>query len=649
MASASAELTVAKAALTGALFRADPASCSRIDIESMLDLLNSTVAECSPLNVQRCKQWALSNLVPSSARVAPFCKYLVALSKSFGSEKDVLVQTHKGRMPSAKRRRLHLLYVLNDILYHAKYRSRDTEFSRKLEPTLSALLRSAVSFRNCPKHIRKIQDLVTLWEENQYFSPDCIRDLNAAIEAPVSEDQDCKDSQVDTSADAVAKAAKSEPFVLPAMHGDPSIPWYDLPAGNWLSVMEPNSIRPMNTSMIKPLVLAKGPAEEGLVDAVKKLLDDVDKIYFKDTEHNKTVQDVGQMGEIIETDEITGEIIGGETYYGWSRAFCEKMKARKRNGGRSNDEDRGRGRSRSARSYSRSESRSRSPHRQHQSDVSNRSSSRPAFKRQRFSESPHDARGSGGRNPSQSKSRSRSSERNHNRSPSEQSRTSQDSHRRRYRSDDRRSRSPSRSRSRGREERRRGRSNSESSRYEPRSPSYSPVRSRSRSRSRSRPRSGSRPGRSYDNNQQWENSNSFAHASHLPQQPPALPPPPMGYPHAQMPNFPGGFPVPPPLPPSFGSQWGAVPPPPMGLAPQQQQPPPHLFPPGGGGGVVPPPPHFGGSWVPPPSHSQNPYQSQQPPPPPGHYQNKHYNQGRGGNGGGHRGNGRGGYGRGSRW
>lgn len=49
---ASAELIVAKTALSGALFRPDPRPCSRDDIESMFALVNSTIAECSPSNVQ---------------------------------------------------------------------------------------------------------------------------------------------------------------------------------------------------------------------------------------------------------------------------------------------------------------------------------------------------------------------------------------------------------------------------------------------------------------------------------------------------------------------------------------------------------------------------------------------------------------------
>jgi hypothetical protein len=172
-------------------------------------------------------------------------------------------------VPSAKRRRLHVLYILNDILYHVKYRNRDESFAQKLEPTLISLVRSAASFNNCPKHIRKIQDLIGLWEENGYYARGFfVQQLRAAVEeGPSSSDEDKNGDEVDNSANAVAKAAKTAPWIMPAMHGDPSTPWYDLPAGNWLPVLEPNSTRPMNPSMIKPLVLAQGPADKALVQA----------------------------------------------------------------------------------------------------------------------------------------------------------------------------------------------------------------------------------------------------------------------------------------------------------------------------------------------------------------------------------------------
>lgn len=518
-------------------------------------------------------------------------------------------------MPSAKRRRLHVLYLLNDILYHVKYRNRDEAFAQKLEPTLPALVRSAASFHNCPKHIRKIHDLIGLWEENGYFAPDFIQQLRSAVEdGPSSGGETKKSKEVDNSASAVARAAKTAPWVMPAMHGDPSTPWYDLPAGNWLPVLEPNSTRPMNPSMIKPLVLAQGPADKALVQAVKDLLVDIDRVYAKETNHNERATNVGRLGERVEVDEITGEVIGGDTYYGWSRAFCEKMKQRRRNRGRRNDRgDDGldRGRTGSSRSYSRSDSRSRSWRRDH-SEASSRSRSRPAFKRQRMSKSPQD-RGRGrsrtptpSDRPSPSRHRSRSYRRSRSRSSSRPRRRSQ-----------------SRSDSRGRGYRRRSPSHDQKGKYQPRSPNFSS--SRSRSRSWSRPRS---PPRANEAPQPPRNDsvalNTPPFGSWNQQHPP--PPPPMAFPvPPPIPHQPGfgmGFPTPPPPPPNYQNQWPPVPPPPMA----GQQPHGFLAP----GGNAPPPP-FPGGWpvFPPPG-------------PPAGNQNEYYQQGQG-RGGYH---GRGGYGRG---
>ncbi|KAK0626532.1 hypothetical protein B0T14DRAFT_397428, partial [Immersiella caudata] len=330
---ASAELTVAKAALSGALFRADPRSCSRDEIESMLLLLNTAVSECSPPNVQRFKHWALSNLVPSATRTAPFCKYLVALAGSFGADGETArandgAQSKTGRLPSAKRRRLHILYILNDILYHVKFRTRDASFAEKLAPTLPTLVRSASRFSNAPKQIKKTQDLVSLWEEQGYFDRSFVEKLRAAIDEAPSPAGEARDEA--TSANTGGRAAKSAPYLMPSIHGDPTTPWYDLPAGNWLPVLEPNSTRPMNPSMIKPLMLSAGPADKGLVEAVKKLLVDVEKIYSKDVDVNASAPDISQMGELIDLNGTDDEVIGGETYYGWSREFCKKMQLRKR-------------------------------------------------------------------------------------------------------------------------------------------------------------------------------------------------------------------------------------------------------------------------------------------------------------------------------
>ncbi|GKT84590.1 RNA polymerase II-binding domain protein [Colletotrichum tofieldiae] len=119
----------------------------------------------------------------------------------------------------------------------------------------------------------------------------------------------------------------------------------------------------MNPDMIKPLQLAPGPADKALANAVKDLLVDVERLYSKtappQTADSQQHMDVSEMGERIVLDEVTGEIVHGETYYGWSRRFCEKMKQRRKKAKGGNDGP-GRGRS-DSRSRSRSRSRSYSP------------------------------------------------------------------------------------------------------------------------------------------------------------------------------------------------------------------------------------------------------------------------------------------------
>ncbi|RKU45953.1 hypothetical protein DL546_004915 [Coniochaeta pulveracea] len=380
---ATAELAVAKASFSATLFRADPRSCSREDIDDFFSLLNSAIVQCSPTNVQKCKQWIVQNLVPSNGRINPLGKYLCALAKSFTIEQDKekkkarsssatfggafgfkkvqqTTQTHQPHVPSARRRRLHILYILNDVLYHVKFRDQNDNFADKVDSFLPALVRSVAAFPNCPKHTKKIRDLVSFWEEKGYFGVESIKKLREAVDQALDPEaaEGEKTNQADESA-AASKAGKDAPFIMPAMHGDPNMPWYDLPAGNWLRVLEPNSTRPMKPEMIKPLQLAPGPADKSLVDAVNKLLVDVDRIYSTGPGRGDgATYTIDQMGEVVELDEINGDIVNGETYYGWSRAFCEKMKARRhkaRSGESRND-----GRPSQSQSRSRSRSRSRS-------------------------------------------------------------------------------------------------------------------------------------------------------------------------------------------------------------------------------------------------------------------------------------------------
>ncbi|KAF9881107.1 hypothetical protein CkaCkLH20_01257 [Colletotrichum karsti] len=582
---ATPELAIAKASFSALLFRKEPVSLTRPEIETFHTLLHDAIHQCSPANVQKCKRWILKNLAPSPARVAALGKYLAALSKSFPSGGDN--SSAKKTKPSSRRKRLHVLYILNDVLYHAVVRDRDARLTTELQPSLTPLFHSAASFHNCPKHVRKLEDLLGLWNKQRYFSAETIDELRETVkEAPhggkvsKAEGQGAHDQ---TGSNLAVKPAKDAPYMIPSMHGDPNTPWFDLPAANWLPHLEPNSTKPMNPSMIKPLQLAPGPADKALAKAVKDLLADVERLYSKSAPPQQTDQaptDFTEMGERVVLDEITGEVVDGETYYGWSRGFCTKMKQRKQ--GKTGD---GRDRGRSiSRSRSRSFSRGRS----------SRSDSPPAFKRRRLSPD------------SRSPSRSRSRSRDRRRSPPRRGRF------------DSRDYSRSRSRSRSR--------------------SVSGSRNRYRSRSRSADRSGRRD--RGDSSRSPLPPHSRGRYESVPYNQPQPPPPPPPPNHHTPPAFPpylppppnaavgfGHFPPPPPPPPQgFQGTWPPAPPhsvPYMGSAPRGWGPPPP------GPGVPPPPPPNMGGWAP-------------PPPPQSHNQFQQYGRGNGG----YRGRGRGGYDRG---
>ncbi|KAI8275594.1 hypothetical protein K4K56_001327 [Colletotrichum sp. SAR 10_98] len=339
---ATPELAIAKASFSALLFRKEPVSLTRPEIETFHTLLHDAIHQCSPANVQKCKRWILKNLAPSPARVAALGKYLAALSKSFPGD-DATAAAGAGAAknktkPSSKRKRLHILYILNDVLYHTVVRDRDTRLATELQPSLPPLFHAAASFHNCPKHMRKLDDLLSLWDQQKYISTHTIADLRETVkEAPhggkVTKAAEGEGANNQTGSNLAVKPAKDAPYMIPSMHGDPNTPWFDLPAANWLPHLEPNSTKAMNPNMIKPLQLAPGPADKALAKAVKDLLADVERLYSKSAAPQQPDQqstDLSEMGERVILDEITGEVIGGETYYGWSRNFCEKMKQRKK-------------------------------------------------------------------------------------------------------------------------------------------------------------------------------------------------------------------------------------------------------------------------------------------------------------------------------
>ncbi|KIH95030.1 hypothetical protein SPBR_03434 [Sporothrix brasiliensis 5110] len=366
MAATAAQLAIATASLTAVLLRPDPAPCSRPDIDEFAGLLALTAARCSPANVQH---WMLRHVTHSPARTAAVGRYLVALAHSFSPETRRTTSETEAKPTSARRKRLHLLYVISDVLYHVAFRSTAPDgdnatrppFVANIEPSLLPLVSSAAAFVRAPKQLAKLNDLLDLWASQNYVGDNVLQQLRTAIDEGPRRAEEALQKQAkdkasgkhqkglaaagatSTGASKEAKETKEAPFLLPALHGDPAVPWYDWPAATWLHVLEPNSTRPMNPAALQPLQLAPGPAPPALEASVRALLADVDRMYEgeggeggedgKDSEMSAAADidsDVNALGERIDVDVLSGDIVGGDTYYGWSRAFCKSMKERRR-------------------------------------------------------------------------------------------------------------------------------------------------------------------------------------------------------------------------------------------------------------------------------------------------------------------------------
>lgn len=283
---------------------------------------------------------------------------------------------------SASRKRLHIFYLLNDVLHHAKYHSHNASlfstFSHALQPFLVDLIQSTASDSKA-KIRNRLTELLSLWQEEKYYPADYVTELSAALD-PKQATGLSKASSAVAREFGATKERKELPFIMPSTHGDPSAPYFDLPAGNLMPHILPNSSAAIRPDEVRALQFVAGPADDGLVHALKDFLREVDSIDDStQADVSAIVTDIDELGQISYQDE-NGDVVGGDTYYGWSRTFCEKMK--KRRDGDNDRETRARSYS-SSRSLSRSRSRSPRKRRRYSDSTSSRSASRSRSRRSR--------------------------------------------------------------------------------------------------------------------------------------------------------------------------------------------------------------------------------------------------------------------------
>lgn len=295
------------------------------------------------------------------------------------------------------------------------------DLTKTLEPHIDLVFTTALSLQlpNKSKFRQRLAKLTELYEDKTVYSEGYRDRICRAL----------RDASVPNAATAIstqyqpASTSKEAPYILPAFHGEPNDPWYDLPAGALMPYIRLNDPRPINPHNIKAVDLRHKTAEIGLINAVKDLLNYSEGLYNED---EGIVADIDMMGQPLVRDEVTGELNVTEGYYGWSVEFCERMKKR-----RKETKSRGReGRSGRSRSYSSSRSRSRSDDRgrsisrdrkRRYSPSRSRSRSRDRSEKRRRDRSRSYSRPrlglGGGRGGSPSRSRSANRNRGYRRSP----------------------------------------------------------------------------------------------------------------------------------------------------------------------------------------------------------------------------------------
>ncbi|KAJ5958161.1 RNA polymerase II large subunit CTD [Penicillium vulpinum] len=352
-------VVILKAAFAACLLRPDPTSVPLDEISAFHTSLERALSHCSPVNIQTCKAWLLRQVAFSSNRVGGLVNYLDALAASFQPQPT-------GSKLSPKRQRLHILYLLNDLLHHCKYHLGTTTTFSTVSGSLQLHLVNLVGHaatsdrQKNPRHHRRLDDLLDVWSEHEYFHPDLVNKLREVVAMggpPPSNDT--------AELNPAKKSGKDVPFIVPSTHGDLSTRWHEIRVGNIYPHIIPNSTIPIQTDAIRPIQLLAGPASRKSVETLKAFFADVNNSFDRETHRDDRHTDTDQAGQKVTRGENTSDILDGEHYYGWSLEFSQATDT---------DTEDSRSRSRS-RTRSRSHSRTNHKRRRYSDSSSSRSES----------------------------------------------------------------------------------------------------------------------------------------------------------------------------------------------------------------------------------------------------------------------------------
>jgi hypothetical protein len=305
--------------------------------------------------VQACKDFIIRHITPSIARTAALTKYLLQLSKqcaprSTGSlsesarakdEDEGLGRMGDGRLmqqPDAAFKRLHLLYVVHDVLCFLAVRPKDPQHAKirlrcedsawetlKTHALLLAQLAACAETKGRPSRpttIDFVRRILKLWQKLSILDPDTCSKIETKCEEASntpwnSLQQKLEADEAQAVLDEQRRREEARKWMLPVQHQlphDSTAAWHELPAANAL-LQKRTQGYPLRASDL-PMGgyrLRNGGrlADEALKADVEELHKEALRCFDKYTNADE-VQDIDAMGNIIWKDRPTRTFWGFE-------------------------------------------------------------------------------------------------------------------------------------------------------------------------------------------------------------------------------------------------------------------------------------------------------------------------------------------------
>ncbi|CAG8603033.1 22134_t:CDS:10 [Dentiscutata erythropus] len=137
------------------------------EIDDFQVTLGMLMHDCSQSNIQRGKTW-IFNHCSSPSHYEVLLRFIIALSRSRTVFED----------------KLHLIYLVNDVLFHSE-RRQEPWIKEALHPNLLALLRSAFHFIDAnEKQQEKVLKIISIWGDKHYFDDAKINALKSGVMVP---------------------------------------------------------------------------------------------------------------------------------------------------------------------------------------------------------------------------------------------------------------------------------------------------------------------------------------------------------------------------------------------------------------------------------------------------------------------------------